>query len=143
MATGSSFSPDEIAAMKQRQEEYNNTKGMKGAAKRAREFQACQDAIAALEGNDRTIAERLYVIVSEVAPHLDPKTWYGFPAFAKNDKVIVWYQPASKFGTRYGNVGFSEDAAIDDGAYWPTAYAVLEVTDELDKLLRDLVAKAA
>ena len=89
------------------------------------------------------MAERLHAIVTEEAPHLDSKTWYGFPSYAREGKVVVFYQPASKFGTRYGTVGFSQDARLDDGVLWPTAYAVLEVDDEVERQLRDLVRRAA
>ena len=140
-ATG--FSAAERAAMKQRAQELRAQKGVKGGAKREREAQACLEAIAALEGTDRAIAERLHVIVSQEAPHLDSKTWYGFPSYARDGKVIVFFQPASKFGVRYGNVGFSEDAQLDDGVMWPTAYAILEVTDAVEAQLRQLVRRAA
>jgi uncharacterized protein YdhG (YjbR/CyaY superfamily) len=81
--------------------------------------------------------------VSEEAPELRPKTWYGFPSYAKDDKVIVFYQPASKFKSRYGSVGFNDDAALDDGELWATAFAVLEVTEAAERTLRSLVRKAA
>jgi len=138
------FSDAERAAMKQRAGELREqAKAPKGAAKKEREAQACTDAIAALSGTDQAVAQRLHMIVSEEAPQLDPKTWYGFPSYARDGKVVVFYQPGSKFGTRYGTVGFSEDARLDDGPAWPTAYAVIEVTDEVDKQLRDLVKRAA
>ena len=134
----------ERQAVKQRAAELREqSKGGKGAAKKEREAQACLDAIAALTGTDQAVAERLHVIVSEEAPQLDPKTWYGFPSYARDGKVVVFYQPGSKFGTRYGTVGFSEDAHLDDGPSWPTAYAVLEVDDAVEKQLRDLVRRAA
>jgi uncharacterized protein YdhG (YjbR/CyaY superfamily) len=114
-----------------------------GAAKKQREAQACLDAIEALEGADRQIAARLHMIVTEEAPQLDHKTWYGFPSYARDGKVVVFYQPASKFDTRYGSIGFNEDARLDDGVFWPTAYAVLEVNAEVEKQLRALVKKAA
>ena len=141
--SGEGFSDAERAAMQQRKAELREqAKGGKGAAKKEREGQACLDAISALEGTDRTVAERLHVIVTEDAPHLDHKTWYGFPSYARDGKVVVFYQPASKFGTRYGTVGFSEDAALDDGVLWPTSYAVLAVDDEVDRRLRELVRRA-
>ena len=83
------------------------------------------------------------MIVAEEAPELLPKTWYGFPSYARDDKVVVFYQPASKFDTRYGTVGFNQDAALDDGDLWATSFAVLSVTDEVEKTLRALVGKAA
>jgi uncharacterized protein YdhG (YjbR/CyaY superfamily) len=142
--SGEGFSDAERAAMQQRKAELREqARGGKGAAKKEREAQACLDAIDALEGTDRAVAERLHVIVLEEAPHLEHKTWYGFPSYARDGKVVVFYQPASKFGTRYGTVGFSEDAQLDDGVLWPTSYAVLAVDDEVDRRLRDLVRRAA
>ncbi|WP_454140690.1 iron chaperone [Microbacterium lacticum] len=141
--TKSGFSADERAAMKQRAEELRTTKGLKGAAKLAKEFEACVAAIDALEGTDKAVATALHRIVLEVAPQLEPKTWYGFPSYAQGGKVVVFYQPASKFDSRYGTVGFQEDAHLDDGPMWPTSFAVIEVTDDVEKRLRDLVARAA
>lgn len=140
--TRSGFTSAERDAMKQRAAELKATKGVKGAAKRAKEYQACLDAIEACAGADRQIAERLHVIVSEEAPELSPKTWYGFPSYARDNKVVVFYQPAAKFGTRYGSIGFNEDAALDEGDFWATSFAVLEVTDAVEKKLRELVRRA-
>lgn len=129
--------------MAQRAAELKAAKGVKGAAKRARDFDACLTAIESLEGSDRQVAERLHVIVSEEAGQLHPKTWYGFPAYANDgDKVIVFYQPASKFSTRYGTVGFNEDAALDDGDAWPTSFAVLRMTAKVEQEFRRLVRRA-
>ncbi|MDY0828483.1 hypothetical protein SK224_05010 [Microbacterium sp. BG28] len=141
MSTG--FSAQEREAMKQRAAELKEMKGVKGAAKRAKEYDACLEAIDALTGTDRQIAERLHVIVTEEAPQLAPKTWYGFPSYAKDDKVVVFYQPASKFETRYGSIGFNETAALDDGEMWPTSFAVLEMTPAAEKTFRELVRRAA
>ncbi len=94
MATGGAgFSDEERAAMKQRAEELKAMKGLKGAAKLEKENEACLEAIDKLEGVDRAVAERLHVIVLEEAAHLNPKTFYGFPAYAKDGKVVVFYQP--------------------------------------------------
>ena len=134
----------ERQAVKQRAAELREqSKGGRGAAKKEREAQACLDAIDALTGTDRAVARRLHAVVTEEAPQLDPKTWYGFPSYARDGKVVVFYQPASKFGTRYGTVGFSEDARLDDGVSWPTAFAVLEVDDAGERQLRALVRRAA
>lgn len=129
--------------MRQRAEELRSSKGLKGAAKRAKEYEACLAAIEALEGVDLAVASRLHVIVAEEAPHLEPKTWYGFPSYARDGSVVVFYQPASKFGTRYGSVGFNEDARLDDGPMWATSFAVVDMTDEVETRLRDLVRRAA
>ncbi|CAH0305672.1 iron chaperone [Microbacterium sp. Bi128] len=142
-AGGAGFSDEERAAMTQRAEELKAMKGLKGAAKLAKENDACLEAIEKLEGDDRAIAERVHVIVLEEAPHLNPKTFYGFPAYAKDGKVVVFFQPASKFKTRYGTVSFDESAQLDDGPMWPVSYAVLEVTPEVEDAIRVLVRRAA
>lgn len=142
-ASPQGFSEAERAAMRQRAEELRSSKGLKGAAKRAKEYEACLAAIEALEGVDLAVASRLHVIVAEEAPHLEPKTWYGFPSYARDGSVVVFYQPASKFGTRYGSVGFNEDARLDDGPMWATSFAVVDMTDEVETRLRDLVRRAA
>ena len=143
MATSEGFSADERAAMKQRAEELRSTKGVKGAAKREKEAEACLAAIEALTGLDRQIAERFHVVVTEEAPDLDHKTWYGFPSYARDGKVITFVQPASKFDTRYTSIGFNEDANLDDGALWATSFAIVEWIPEAEKKLRALVRKAA
>ncbi|WP_279365559.1 hypothetical protein [Microbacterium testaceum] len=144
MATGGAgFSDEERAAMKQRAEELKAMKGLKGAAKLEKENEACLEAIDKLEGVDRAVAERLHVIVLEEAAHLNPKTYYGFPAYAKDGKVVVFYQPASKFKTRYGTVSFDDSAQLDDGAMWPVSFAVVEVTDTVEQRIREAVRRAA
>jgi len=142
-AGGAGFSDEEKAAMKQRAEELRSTKGLKGAAKLAKELEACMDAIDALAGIDGEVARMVHRIVSEEASDLDPKTFYGFPAYARAGKVVIFVQPKSKFDTRYGTVGFQQDAALDDGPMWATSFAVVGVTDEVEARLRELVAKAA
>ncbi|MEV5040690.1 hypothetical protein [Microbacterium sp. LMI1x-1-1.1] len=140
---GAGFSDAEKAAMKQRAEELKAMKGLKGLAKIEKENQACLDAIEALEGTDRIVAERLHVVVLEEAPHLNPKTFYGFPAYAKDGKVVVFWQPASKFTTRYGTVSFDETAQLDDGPMWPVSFAVIEMTDAVEQRIREMVRTAA
>jgi len=138
----SGFSKDERDAMKQRADELRANKGLKGAAKKAKEFEACLEAIDKLSGFDRTLAERYHVVVTEEAPDLDPKTWYGFPSYARDGEVVTFVQPASKFDTRYATVGFNESAKLDDGDVWPTVYAVVEWNEDVEKLFRALVTKA-
>ncbi|QCR20333.1 hypothetical protein [Agrococcus sp. SGAir0287] len=142
-STKTGFSDEERAAMQQRAEELRSTKGLKGAARLAKELESCVEAIDALEGTDQQVASALHRIVTEVAPDLAPKTWYGFPSYARGGNVVVFYQPASKFDTRYGTVGFQQDAALDDGPMWATSFAVVDVTDDVERRLRELVAKAA
>ncbi len=143
-AANDGLSDIERAAVKQRAAELRaEAKGGKGSAKREREAQACVEAIAALTDPDRTIAERLHRIVADEAPDLDAKTWYGFPSYARDGKVLVFFQPREKFDTRYGTVGFQDVAALDDGAIWATSFAVIEMTDEVEARLRETVRRAA
>lgn len=135
----SGFSADELAAMKQRAAELRAEK--KGGAKKADEAEACVEAIMALPQPDRGLAEAIHRIVLDVAPELDPKTWYGFPSYARNGKV-VFFKPASKFKSRYATLGFEEAAQLDDGAMWVTSFAVLEVGPAEEKVIRTLVKKA-
>lgn len=138
----SGFSKDERDAMKQRAEELRSTKGVKGAAKRAKELEACMAAIDALTGFDKELASRYHVLVTDEAPDLDPKTFYGFPAYASDGTVLTFVQPASKFSTRYATVNFDEVANLDDGVMWPVSFAVLEWTDEVETTLREMVRSA-
>ncbi|GAB3812360.1 hypothetical protein GCM10028820_05160 [Tessaracoccus terricola] len=140
--TKTGFTADERAAMQQRAEELRATKGLKGAAKMAREVEACMKAIDALDGVDQQAAVLLHSVVMEVAPDLNPKTMYGFPTYARDGKNVVFYQPASKFKTRYGTVSFDEAANLDDGAIWATSFAVVEVNSEVEDRIRELVKKA-
>ena len=101
------------------------------------------DAIAALEPDDKALAEGLYSAVSEVAPDLVPKTYYGMPGFANGEgKIVVFIQPAHKFKTRYSTIGFEDRANLDDGDLWPSAFAVLNWTPAVDKKVRELIKRA-
>jgi uncharacterized protein YdhG (YjbR/CyaY superfamily) len=137
----SGFSEEELAAMKQRAAELRAEK--KGGAKKADEAEACVAAITALPQPDRGLAEAIHRIVLDVAPGLDPKTWYGFPSYARDGKVVVFFKPASKFKSRYATLGFEEAAQLDDGAMWETSYALIEVGPSEEKRIRELVRKAA
>ena len=139
---GAGFSEEEKAAMKQRADELRSTKGLKGAAKLAKELEACMAAIETLDGIDGEVARAVHRIVSEEAAHLDPKTFYGFPAYAREGKVVIFVQPKSKFDTRYPTLNFDETATLDDGAMWPTSFAIVEVTPEVEQRVRDLVRGA-
>lgn len=137
------FSDDEKKAMQQRAEELRSTKGLKGAAKLARELEACVEVIDGLSGLDAQIAATFHRIVAEEAPDLTPKTMYGFPAYADGEgKVVMFVQPQSKFDTRYPTVNFDERANLDDGDLWPTSFAVVAVTDAVERTLRELVRRA-
>lgn len=139
---GVGFSDEEKAAMKQRADELRSTKGLKGAAKLAKELEACMAAIEELSGIDGEVARTVHRIVSEEAADLDPKTFYGFPAYAREGKVVIFVQPKSKFDTRFPTLNFTETATLDDGAMWATSFAVVEVTTAVENRIRELVRGA-
>lgn len=142
--SGDGFSAEERAAMKARAAELKSGSTRRTKADRlAEDVQKAVDAIAALPEDDRVIAGRIHAIVAEAAPQLAAKTWYGMPAYALDDKVLCFFQPASKFGARYGTFGFNDVAALDDGAMWPTAFAVTQLTPQVEETIADLVRRAA
>jgi uncharacterized protein YdhG (YjbR/CyaY superfamily) len=102
-----------------------------------------RDAIAAMQPKDRAMAKRVHAIVTSAAPDLVPKTWYGMPAYARDGKVVCFFQNAGKFKMRYGTLGFNEGANLDKGAMWPIAFALTELTDAEETKIRTLVKKAA
>ncbi|MFB2554234.1 iron chaperone [Herbiconiux liangxiaofengii] len=139
----SGFSAEERAAMKERAAELRAEKSRsKAADKAAAEAQDTLDAIAAMEDDDRVIAERLHAIVLREVPELAPRLWYGMPAYAKAGKVVFFFQAGKKFSTRYATLGFSDPAALDDGAMWPTAYALTAIGDAEEKAIAALVKRA-
>lgn len=131
---------EERAAMKEYAAERKRASG--GGDKKAAERQALFDKIAELAPDERALAERLHAIVTEVAPDLDPRTWYGMPAYARDGKVVFFLQPASKFGARYATLGFNDAARLDDGAMWPTAYALTEPTEKDFDRIAELITRA-
>ena len=139
---GVGFSDDEKAAMKQRADELRSTKGLKGAAKLAKELEACVEVIDGLEGIDGEVARTVHRIVLAEAPELNPKTFYGFPAYAADGKVVIFVQPKSKFDTRYPTLNFDEASHLDDGDMWATSFAVVKVTDAVEQKIRELVKRA-
>jgi uncharacterized protein YdhG (YjbR/CyaY superfamily) len=92
---------------------------------------------------DRAMAERLHAIIKASAPALSPRTWYGMPAYAKGGKVVCFFQSGQKFKTRYATLGFSDKANLDQGAMWPTSFALKELTDAEERKIRALLKKAA
>ena len=102
-----------------------------------------QAKIAEMAEPDRSMAERIHAIVMASAPDLAPRTWYGMPAYAKDGKVICFFQAASKFKVRYATLGFQPDAALDDGSMWPTAFALVELTPADEARIASLVKQAA
>jgi uncharacterized protein YdhG (YjbR/CyaY superfamily) len=99
--------------------------------------------IAEMPPSDRVMAERIHEIVKATAPTLEPKTWYGMPAYYKDGKIMCFFQAADKFKARYATFGFDQAASLDDGAMWPTSWALTELTAENEKRIADLVKKAA
>ncbi|SEQ80990.1 iron chaperone [Microlunatus flavus] len=135
------FSEAERAAMRARADELRASG--RGGAKKAEEAQACLGAIAAMPDGDRALAERVHTLVSEAAPGLRPKTWYGMPAYVNEDaKVVCFFKPGSKFGTRYSTLGFNDVARLDDGDLWPTEYAVHAMSDAVAARVQELVRRA-
>ena len=124
--TSKGFTAEERAAMKARAQELKaEARASKSRADGERDVLA---KIAAMQEADRAMAERLHAIVTASAPDLAPRTWYGMPAYAKDGKVVCFFQSAEKFKTRYATFGFSDKASLDEGAMWPTAFALKELT---------------
>ena len=135
------FSAEERAAMKERAAELR-AEGKKGA-KAADGLQAVLDAIAKMAPEDRTLAERVHVTITSTAPDLQPRTWYGMPAYADAaGKVVMFFQDAGKFKYRYSTLGFQEAAHLDDGDMWPASYAVLRWSPAVEKEVTRLVRAA-
>ena len=134
------FTDEERAAMKERAQELK-------AAARANKDKAAGESdvlakIAEMPQPDRALAERLHAIVAASAPALSPKTWYGMPAYAKDGKVICFFQSAAKFKTRYATLGFMHDANLDEGGLWPVAFALTRLTATEEARIVTLVKKA-
>ena len=134
------FTAEERAAMKARVAELR-AEGRKGA-KKADGLQSVLDRIAEMPPDDRLLAERVHATVTSAAPRLAPKTWYGMPAYAKDDKVVCFFQSADKFKARYATLGFNDSANLDKGAMWPTSFALKEWTPEVAKEITRLVKRA-
>jgi uncharacterized protein YdhG (YjbR/CyaY superfamily) len=132
----SGFTAAERAAMKERAQE------LKAEARKADGESALLAKIAEMPKADRTLAERVHAIVKANAPNLMPKTWYGMPAYAKGEKVVCFFQSADKFKSRYATFGFSDQANLDDGAMWPTSFALQKLTAADEKRIAALVKKA-
>jgi uncharacterized protein YdhG (YjbR/CyaY superfamily) len=137
------FSDEERAAMKERAREVKATRS-KGKGKDEDGEADLLDKLAALPEADRRLGERIHAIVKASAPGLTSRTWYGQPAYAKDGKVLCFFQPASKFKTRYGTLGFNDVASLDDGTMWPTAFALTaELTKADEERIAELVKRAA
>jgi uncharacterized protein YdhG (YjbR/CyaY superfamily) len=118
-------------------------KERKAAANKEEEESAALAAIAAMQEPDRSMAKRIHAVIKDNAPTLSPKTWYGMPAYANKDsKVICFFQSAAKFKARYATFGFNDSANLDEGAMWPVAFALKELTSAEEKKIIALVKKA-
>ena len=133
------FTAEERGAMKDRAKELKSS-GRRGA--KVDEEAAVLEKIAEMADEDRVIAERVHAVIRETAPELTSKLWYGMPAYYKDGKSICFFQPALKFKARYATLGFNDDAALDDGAMWPTAYALSKLTPQVEVQITALVKKA-
>ena len=130
------FTAEERAAMRERAKE------LKASKNRAEAENDVLAKIAEMPKSDRAMATRLHAIVKANAPDLAPRTWYGMPAYAKDDKVVCFFQSSDKFNSRYATFGFNDGANLDDGAMWPTAFALKELTAAEEARIAALVKKA-
>jgi hypothetical protein len=135
-----SFTDEEKAAMRDRAAELKAEARM--SKNKAEGENAAVAAIAAMKEPDRSMAKRLHAIIKAAAPSLSAKTWYGMPAYAKDDKVVCFFQSAQKFKSRYATLGFSDAAKLDDGALWPVAFALKELNATEEAKISALVKKA-
>jgi len=114
----------------------------KAALKDEEGEKAVADAIAKMNASDKAMAQKIHAIVRKTAPDLVPRTWYGMPAYSKNDKVICFFKDAGKFKERYATFGFNDRAKLDEGSMWPTSYALTRLTKADEKKIGDLVKQA-
>src|SRR5687767_259604 len=131
------FTDEERAAMKERAQE------LKAEAEKADGESALLAKIAEMPEPDRALGKRLHAIITASAPALSPKTWYGMPAYAKDGKVVCFFQSAHKFKSRYATLGFNDEANLDDGYMWPTTFALKKLTTAEEAKIGALVKKAA
>ena len=142
MRSAERFTDDERAAMRERARELKAQAGRGPNADKADGESEVLAKIAEMQEPDRAMAERLHAIVKASAPALSPKTWYGMPAYAKDGKVVCFFQPAQKFKSRYATLGFSDEANLDEGAMWPTGFALKELTAADEARIGALVKQA-
>jgi uncharacterized protein YdhG (YjbR/CyaY superfamily) len=134
------FTPEEKAAVRERAQELKAEERMNKS--RAEGETAVLEKIAEMPEPDRSVAEHIHAIVKDAAPGLSPKTWYGMPAYARDGKVVCFFKPASKFSSRYATFGFEEKASLDEGAMWPTSFALTELTAADEAQIAALVKRA-
>jgi uncharacterized protein YdhG (YjbR/CyaY superfamily) len=136
------FTDEERGAMKERAQELKAAARRGPRGKKADEESAVLAKIADLPEPDRAMAERLHAVIKASAPALSPKLWYGMPAYAKDGKIVCFFQSAQKFNSRYATLGFNDTANLDEGAMWPTAFALTELTAADEARIGALVKKA-
>jgi uncharacterized protein YdhG (YjbR/CyaY superfamily) len=136
------FTAEERAAMKERTAEVRAAK-RRGGSKKADPDAEVLAKIAEMPEPDRSMAERIHVLVRSTAPELVPRTWYGMPAYSKDGKVLCFFQGADKFKARYATLGFNDTAVLDDGPMWATSFAIVELTDDVETRIVELVKAAA
>jgi uncharacterized protein YdhG (YjbR/CyaY superfamily) len=140
MSSNKGFTKEEQAAMKERAKELKAE--ARANKKREEGEKDLLEKIAEMQEPDRTMAKRLHEIITETAPALWPKTWYGMPAYASDGKVVCFFQSAEKFKARYATFGFNDTANLDEGAMWPTAFALKELTPAVEERIGALVKKS-
>ncbi|GIW11561.1 MAG: DUF1801 domain-containing protein [Chloroflexi bacterium] len=136
------FTPEERAALRERARELKAAARRSQRATKADEEHAVLAKIAEMPEPDRTLATRLHAIIRASAPVLSPRLWYGMPAYAKAGKVVCFFQGAHKFNTRYATLGFSDAANLDEGTWWPTAFALKELDAATEATISALVRRA-
>ncbi|MEU1526687.1 iron chaperone [Nocardia rhamnosiphila] len=136
------FSAEERAAMKEHAQELKTAARRGSRAAKADGEGDVLAKIAEMSENDRALAERIHALVKASAPALSPKLWYGMPAYAKDGKVVCFFQSAAKFKARYATLGFNDSANLDDGALWPTAFALTGLTPADESRIGELLAKS-
>jgi len=137
--TDGGFSDAEKAAMKERSKEIKREKSSKSKTDGE---QAVMEKINEMAEEDKKIASSLHELIKQNFPQLSFKTWYGFPAYTKQGKVIAFFQASKRFNVRYSTLGFSEDAKLDEGVFWPTSYALLQWNDKVEAEIKRLLEKA-
>ncbi|GAA2993863.1 DUF1801 domain-containing protein [Kitasatospora albolonga] len=137
------FSEEERAAMREHSKDLKAAARRGGKATKADGEADVLAKIAEMEEADRLLAERVHAIVAANAPGLAPKTWYGMPAYARDGKVVCFFQSAQKFKTRYATLGFSDQAFLDEGELWPVTYALTTLSPAVEAKLAELVRRAA
>ncbi|MFE5793917.1 iron chaperone [Streptomyces sp. NPDC056503] len=139
------FTEDERDAMKERAKELKGTKARGGGGGRAKAADGEADLlakVAEMADEDRVLAEGVHALIKKVAPELTAKTWYGMPAYAKDGKIVLFFQSAAKFKARYATLGFSDSAILDEGDMWPTSFALTVLTPEVEARIEALIKKA-